>query len=273
MPRLREEERVTIEVLADKGQSNREIARTLGVTEGAVRYRLRRREAGAADGRASAQQRKADAWSGVIAAWWDAKSGGARPPNARELHELLVAEHGYAGGYQSVRRWLRAKYPAPRIRTYRRVETPPGAQSQTDWGEFPRVDVGEGPEPLHAFVMTLSHSRKTAVVWSRKEDELHWLSCHNAAFRRLDGVAAVNRIDNVKTAVAVGAGAWGVNRGSITRGTRSSLIVFLGLQDVRQPTADHRRTGTNRSSTLPGATSIARTPRSPRSDPGTQASQ
>ncbi len=34
-------------------------------------------------------------------------------------------------------RFVRARYPRPKIRTYRRVETPPGAQSQTDWGEYP----------------------------------------------------------------------------------------------------------------------------------------
>lgn len=209
MPRLRREERVTIEVLAEKREPQREIARTLEVSEGTVRYHLRRQAAGAVDGRADAQVRKADAWSGVIAGWWAARAEGPRPPNAYELHDLLVEQHGYTGSYQSVRRYLRAKYPAPRMRTYRRVETPPGAQTQTDWGEFPRVDIGEGPEALHAFVMALSHSRKTAVIWSRLEDELHWLWCHNAAFRRLDGVAAVNRIDNLKTAIVEGAGAWG----------------------------------------------------------------
>ena len=35
--RLPEEEVVTIEVLAERGQSKSEIARTLGVTEGTVR--------------------------------------------------------------------------------------------------------------------------------------------------------------------------------------------------------------------------------------------
>jgi len=69
--------------------------------------------------------------------------------------------------------------------------------------------VGEGPEPLHAFVMVLSHSRKPAVVWSRDETLLSWLHCHNEAYRRFEGVAAVNRIDNVKTAIVQGAGAWG----------------------------------------------------------------
>lgn len=49
-----------------------------------------------------------------------------------------------------------------------------------------------------------------AVVWREREDQVSWLSCHNAAFRRLHGVPAVNRIDNVKTAISHGAGAWGV---------------------------------------------------------------
>ena len=44
--RLREEEVVTIEVLHERGMSNRGIARQLGVTEHAVRYRLRRRSEG-----------------------------------------------------------------------------------------------------------------------------------------------------------------------------------------------------------------------------------
>lgn len=80
---------------------------------------------------------------------------------------------------------------------------------QVGTAEYPRVDIGAGPEPLHAFLMVLSHSRRHAVVWSRSEDQLGWLSCHNGAYRRLGGVAAVNRVDNVKTAIAHGAGAWG----------------------------------------------------------------
>ena len=123
---------MTIEVLAEKGELKREIARTLGVSEGTVRYHLRRQAAGATDGRVGAQVRKADAWSGVIEAWWNAMSAGDRPPNAGELHDLLVAEHGYTGGYQSVRRYLRAEYPAPRMRTYRRVETPPEPSAATE---------------------------------------------------------------------------------------------------------------------------------------------
>ncbi len=51
---------------------------------------------------------------------------------------------------------------------------------------------------------------QAAKVWSRASDQLSWLTCHNRTFERLAGVAAVNRIDNLKTAISPGAGAWGV---------------------------------------------------------------
>ncbi len=71
-----------------------------------------------------------------------AEAGAKRPVNVQELYEHLVTEHGYDGSYQSVLRYVRREYPRPKIRTYRRVETPPGAQTQTDWAEYPRVDAG-----------------------------------------------------------------------------------------------------------------------------------
>lgn len=205
---LSREEVVTIRVLDEKGQNHCEVARTLGVTESTVRYHLRRAAAGARDGRRE-KGFKAEAFSGVIGAWMEAQEE-ERPANVRELHEHLAWEWGYEGSYRSVLRYVRHHYPKPKLRTYRRVETVPGAQSQTDWAEYPRIDLGHGPEGLSAFIMVLSHSRKPAVVWSRRQDQLSWLQCHNQSFRRLAGVAAVNRIDNVKTALSVGAGPWGV---------------------------------------------------------------
>ncbi|MBZ0268239.1 IS21 family transposase [bacterium] len=208
--RLRKEEVVTIKVLAEKGESARGIARRMEVDESTVRYHVKRADEGATDGRRDRQPFKAAGWSGVIAGWYEPRMvKGHRPPNVRELHELLVAEHGYAGSYQSVVRFVRSRYPRPRIRTYRRVETPPGAQAQTDWGVYPQVRIGHTTEPRYAFVMTLSHSRFPAVVWSRRKDQMSWLWCHNRAFERLGGIPAVNRVDNEKTAVASGAGAWG----------------------------------------------------------------
>ena len=206
--RLRKEEIMTIQVLAQKGIAKTEVARQLGVCEGTVRYHLRREAAGARDGRRD-KSFAAEALASVIADWMDQRRDAKRPVNVKELWERLQEAHFYAGSYRSVLRYVRAHYPRPRRRTYRRVETVPGAQTQTDWGEYAGVDVGRGPAPLHAFVMVLSHSRKTAVVWSKREDQLGWLWCHNRAYERLAGIAAVNRIDNVKTAIVKGAGSWG----------------------------------------------------------------
>jgi transposase len=205
--RLRAEEVVTIRVLAEKGASGCAIARQLGVSEGTVRYHLRRAAAGAEDGRRR-QVRRAQAYGDAITHWIEGH-GGERPANVRELYEYLQSEHGYSGSYNSVRRYVRERYGQPRIRTYRRIETVPGAQTQTDWGEFPRMRIGSEQMALHAFVMVLSHSRKLSVVWSPSSDLVSWLSCHNGAYLRFGGIAAVNRIDNVKTAVITGAGAWG----------------------------------------------------------------
>ena len=207
--RLSEEELVTIGVLASKGKNHCEIARTLGVSEGTVRYHLKRAAAGCRDGRED-KPFKAEAMERVIGCWMEGRQGRKRPVNVRELYEHLLYEWAYDGSYRSVLRYVRRHWPRPKVRTWRRVETPAGAQSQTDWAEYPSVVIGGEFESLSAFVMVLSHSRWPAIVWSRRQDQLSWLHCHNESFRRLKGVAAVNRIDNVKTAVVSGSGPWGV---------------------------------------------------------------
>jgi transposase len=206
-PKLGLEARMTIGELSRRGWSRCQVARALGVTEGAVRYHLRRRAAGAHDGRAD-QPHRAAGWQPAIEVWL-ASRGAEAPLNLAALHVWLVEEHGYAGSVRSLQRYFRVRFPRPARRARRRVETPPGAQGQADWGEFPRVRVGAEEIALHAFHLALSHSRHEAIVWSAREDQVSWLSAHNGSFRRLGGVPAVVRVDNVKTAIVQGAGAWG----------------------------------------------------------------
>jgi hypothetical protein len=104
---------------------------------------------------------------------------------------------------------VRARFPRPKLWARRRIETPPGAQAQADWAEYPSVRVQGEPVDLSKFHLVLSHSRKSAEVWAERKTLLAWLDVHNAAFRRLDGVAATLRIDNPKTAIVSGAGPWG----------------------------------------------------------------
>jgi transposase len=84
-----------------------------------------------------------------------------------------------------VQRYWARTFPAPAIRARRRVETPAGAQAQVDWAEFPHMVLGEEVVDLSALVMTLSWSRKRAIVWPRSKDALAWQSCHLGCFQRL----------------------------------------------------------------------------------------
>ena len=146
MAKLTREQIVTIEVLQARGQSQCQTARILGVSEGAVRYHLRRAREGAADGRQKPSHIEQLRLTEAVARWWQAQVeilGKERPPSVQLLHEFLRAEYGYNGSYKSVRKFVRAHYGRPPIRPFRRVETPPGAQTQSDWGEFRQIDLGD----------------------------------------------------------------------------------------------------------------------------------
>ena len=141
---------------------------------------------------------------------------------------------GYTGSLRSVQRFWRSAYPAPAIRARRRVETPPGAQAQVDWAYFPGVILAGIPTDLVALHMVLSFSRKPAIVWSPTKDMLAWLGCHSACFTRLGGVPATVRIDNEKTAIARGAGAWGVIN-PVYRRYAATMTFHIDACPPRQP--------------------------------------
>lgn len=205
-PKLNSEALMTIQHLSQRGVSRAQIARTLCVTEGSVRYHLRRQESGTTDGR-KLQAFSAAPWHEAILTWLAAREDG--PLNLAALHAWLVEEHGYTGSRRSVQRYYAARFPQPKIRARRRVETPPGTQAQVDWAEFRGVRIGDEVVDLYALHMQLSWSRYDVVVWSIRKDQLAWHHAHNEALRRLDGVSATLRVDNEKTAVSRGAGAWG----------------------------------------------------------------
>jgi hypothetical protein len=81
-----------------------EIARLLGVTEGAVRYHARRMAVRAVDGRGR-QRPKAEAFVAAIEHWRGQQDGGG--VNLAALHEWLRREHGYNGSLRSVQRYWR----------------------------------------------------------------------------------------------------------------------------------------------------------------------
>lgn len=205
---------MTIKELAGRGVPGRQIARMLGVREGAVRYHLQRQAAGATDGRAR-QVSKAAAFAPAIEHWLSTQ--GDAPLNLAALHDWLVTEHAYPGSRRGLERFFARHHAQPAIRARRRVETPPGAQAQADWAEYRGVIVAGECVTLYAFHLQLSHSRYEAIVWSPRKDLLSWLHVHNEAWRRIGGIAATVRVDNEKTVMSQGAGAWGLIHPSYRR--------------------------------------------------------
>jgi len=191
--------------LAELGHAKVSIAQTLGVSEGTVRYHIKHPPDARVDGRAKTQ--KAAALAGVIAYWRSEQKEGY---NLTELHEYLAANYGYAGSLRSVQRYWKRTYPEATVFTRRRVETPAGVQGQVDWGVYSSVTVSGTNQRLYALHLTLSRSRYPAIVWSTSKNQLAWHTCHIEALRRVGGVPATLRVDNEKTAIVKGAGAWGV---------------------------------------------------------------
>jgi IS30 family transposase len=111
MSRLDPEARMTIKTLAARGASNSDIARLLGVTEGAVRYHVERMQTGALDGR-SRQEPKAAVVAAAIDHWRQMQDDG--PINLAVLHAWLVSDHGYCGSLRSIQRnWARSSRAGP----------------------------------------------------------------------------------------------------------------------------------------------------------------
>ena len=109
MAKLTREQIVTIDVLHQRDQSQCQTARILGVSEGSVRYHLRRACERAVDGRQKPSRIEQLGLTEAVAHWWQAQVeilGKERPPSVQLLHDFLRAEYGYHGSYKSVRKYV-----------------------------------------------------------------------------------------------------------------------------------------------------------------------
>ncbi len=103
--KLTKKEVVTIEVLRQTGETNQDIAARLGITEGAVRYHLKRQADKARDGRTKPSLIEERHLVEVVDQWYAdqlASLPQGRPPNLHVLWSYLVdneqRDHELAGG-------------------------------------------------------------------------------------------------------------------------------------------------------------------------------
>ncbi|NOY75200.1 MAG: IS21 family transposase [Kiritimatiellaeota bacterium] len=120
--------------------------------------------------------------------------------SATRIHQDLVSEFGFAGSYDSVKRYVR-KLSVGGALPFRRMEFPPGEEAQVDFGQgAPVVSDGKKRRP-HVLCVTLSHSRKSyqEVVWRQTTE--NFIRALENAFRHFGGVPERLVTDNLKAAV------------------------------------------------------------------------
>lgn len=119
---------------------------------------------------------------------------------AQRIHQDLCLDHGFTGSYESVKRFVRrtaAVTPLP----FRRLECAPGEEMQVDFGQGGWIEADGKRRRPHLFRAVLSHSRKgySEVVW--RQDTETFIRCCENAFRHFGGVTRVTIVDNLKAAV------------------------------------------------------------------------
>ena len=120
--------------------------------------------------------------------------------SAQRIYQDLVSEQQFAGGYDSVKRFVRQlgqAHPLP----FRRLETEPGQEAQVDFGQGAWVVQDGRRRRPHVLRLVLSHSRKgyTEAFWQQTTE--NFIRGIENAFRHWGGVVPILVIDNLRAAV------------------------------------------------------------------------
>src|SRR6266704_1042639 len=131
--------------------------------------------------------------------------GLSRGRDAIAIWQDLVAESGFGGGYQTVKRYVRKLRGKQPLRPRAVIRTEPGEESQVDYGTGAMV---RDPQTrkyrrTRLFVMVLGCSRKAARFLTFRSSSRIWAELHEKAFRRLGGATRVVVLDNVREGVLV----------------------------------------------------------------------
>jgi len=123
--------------------------------------------------------------------------------NAKAIYQDLVDDYGFAGRYQSVKRFVRQLRGRPGPQACAVIVTKPGEESQVDYGSGPMVrDPRTGKyRRTRLFVLTLGYSRKSVHLLRFQSSSRIWAELHEEAFRRLGGATRLVVLDNLREGV------------------------------------------------------------------------
>lgn len=121
--------------------------------------------------------------------------------SAQRMYQDLVGESGFAGSYQSVKRYVQ-KLKASEPRRVWRVESQPGEEMQVDFGLGAPLEVGVGKTRRSwVFRVVLSFSRKAYSEAVVRQDTETFLRCLENAVRSFGGTPLLVNLDNLKAAI------------------------------------------------------------------------
>jgi transposase len=187
-----------IRTLHASGLSQRQIARQLGIDRGTVAKHLAGDQSKPAkpDPRLQAGPISAcEAFRQLIEQKLEDGLSGQR------IYQDLQSEHGFAGSYSSVRRFVR-RLGLTRELPFRRIETAPGEEAQVDFGSGAPVLTSEGRRrKTHVFRIVLSYSRKGYSEAVYRQNTESFLRALENAFRYFGGAVKTLVIDNLRAAV------------------------------------------------------------------------
>jgi len=114
-----------------------------------------------------------------------------------------IRERGFAGGYETVKRWCRTWRREQRAREGTvRFETAPGLQAQADWGESREIRFATGEVVTrYFFALVLGFSRLRFVIYLPEIAQSWLLWAHTRAFDFFGGVPERILYDNPKQLV------------------------------------------------------------------------
>jgi transposase len=127
----------------------------------------------------------------------------SRGRNAKAIWQDLVDDHGFPGGYQSVKRFINKLRGSPEKQPCAVIVTAPGEEAQVDYGEGPMVlDPQSGRyRRTRLFVLTLGYSRKCVRLIVFTSSTRTWAELHEQAFARIGGSPHVLILDNLREGV------------------------------------------------------------------------
>lgn len=200
---MKEEVRHDIVQRWQQGESQRHIARDLGVSRRTVGRVLAAVRQERAEGNVPPELRPAPPRVCCIDAY---------ETKLRELlerHPQLTAQRcweelrgqGFAGSYKQVWARVRALRPRPPRTPVVRFETDPGQQAQSDYSVHDLDFTEEGRRRVYLFSYILGYSRRAYLRWVDSMDFETTVREHIRAFTYLGGVAASCLYDNQKVVV------------------------------------------------------------------------